>query len=232
MSEVDNLTRRHSIFRLEIAGISMGLLPERALWIESLNTLLIADLHFGKAAHFRKSGIPIPEPIHDMDLIRLQKLHEEFRPVHTYFLGDLFHSDWNEQWTYLNEFLATLDQTQFHLIVGNHDVLSAEAYRRSVLKIHKEPFEIGPVILSHEPLKTVDKSQLNIFGHIHPGVRLIGKARQSVVLPCFYQTKNQLLLPAFGNFTGLARVRPGKQDNVWAIANGKIIPVLSGTSIG
>lgn len=232
MSEVENLTQQRSIFITEFEGISLGLLPERALWIESLNSLLIADLHFGKAAHFRKSGIPIPEPVHDFDLIRLQKLHEEFRPAHTYFLGDLFHSDWNEQWTYLNQFLAGLGYTQFHLILGNHDVLSAEAYQQSVFRIHKEPFEIGPVVLSHEPLKTVKEGQLNVFGHIHPGVRLVGKARQSVMLPCFFQSKNQLLLPAFGNFTGLAPVRPEKQDKVWAIANEKIIPVLSGTSIG
>ena len=232
MSEVEILTQQRTIFSLEFEGVSMGLLHERALWIESLNSLLIADLHFGKAAHFRKSGIPIPELVHDVDLIRLRRLHEEFRPAHTYFLGDLFHSNWNEQWTYLNEFLAVIGDTQFHLVLGNHDVLSAEAYRQSVLRIHEQPYEVGPFILSHEPLKKVNDGQLNIFGHIHPGVRLFGKAKQSVMLPCFFQTGNRLLLPAFGNFTGLARISPKDGDKVWAVANEKIIPVLSGTSIG
>lgn len=232
MNDMENLTEDLKGHLYEFGGISLNLLLEKALWIGSLNTLLIADLHFGKAAHFRKSGIPIPEPVHDLDLIRLQRLHAEFRPAHTYFLGDLFHSDWNGQWEGLNLFLGSFTGTEFHLVKGNHDVLSPEAYRQSVLHIHEEPLEMGPFVLSHEPLESVREGKLNICGHIHPGVRLAGRARQSVILPCFFQTKTQLLLPAFGNFTGLARIRPKGEDKVWAITPEKIIPVVSGTSIG
>lgn len=232
MGEVKNLIKHREVISSEFEGVTLSLLKEKAVWIGSLNTLLIADLHFGKAAHFRKSGIPIPENVHDFDLIRLQRLHEEFQPAHTYFLGDLFHSDWNEQWDYLNQFLSSIIGTQFHLVKGNHDVLSPKAYEQSVLRILSEPVTIGPFVLSHEPMGSVGEGMLNICGHIHPGVRLVGKAKQSLRLPCFYQSKSQLLLPAFGNFTGLALVRPKVQDKVWAIIGEKIIPVLSGTSIG
>ena len=44
-------------------GLNLTLLPEKAVWIDSMGVLLIADLHFGKAAHFRKSGIPISEKV-------------------------------------------------------------------------------------------------------------------------------------------------------------------------
>ncbi|GAA0878049.1 hypothetical protein GCM10009119_10170 [Algoriphagus jejuensis] len=159
-------------------------------------------------------------------------LHQEFRPTHTYFLGDLFHSDWNEQWEFLNDFLAQLKGTEFHLIKGNHDVLGPEFYRQSILTIHDQPLILSELVLSHEPLKSVPPGMLNLCGHIHPGVRLAGKAKQSVMLPCFFQTPSHLILPAFGNFTGLAQVRRNERDSVWAIANEKIIPVLSGTSIG
>lgn len=232
MSEVENLIKGHGDVTSEFEGITLCLLKEKAVWIKSLKMLLIADLHFGKAAHFRKSGIPIPEPVHDHDLHRLQKLHEEFRPVHTYFLGDLFHSDWNDQWQILNQFLTRLSGTEFHLVKGNHDVLSQSAYEQSVLRIHNKPLTIDRFVLSHEPMELVEDGMLNICGHIHPGVRLVGKAKQALRLPCFFQSKSRLLLPAFGNFTGLALVRPKGGDKVWAITAEKILPILSGTSIG
>jgi uncharacterized protein len=232
MNEEDKLVRRNSGLFIEFEGITMELLPQKALWIKDLNTLLIADLHFGKAAHFRKSGIPIPEPIHALDLNRLGQLHQELRPKHTFFLGDLFHSVWNDQWGVLDRFLGQYQGTTFHLIRGNHDILSAGIYAQSIFEIHEEPFPWGNFLLSHEPIENVPENQLNVCGHIHPGIFLRGKARQSVRVPCFFKSKNLLILPSFGNFTGLALVNPKEKDQIWAIAGEKVIPVLSGTSIG
>ncbi|TDQ19093.1 putative phosphoesterase [Algoriphagus boseongensis] len=210
----------------------LEMLWEKALWIKELKTLLIADLHFGKAAHFRKSGIPIPEPVHDWDLKRLETLHSTYRPVHTYFLGDLFHSDWNEQWEILNSFLEKFIGTQFHLIKGNHDILAPSAYRQSILQIHEKPLKLGKMILSHEPMEKVEDEFLNICGHIHPGVFLKGKARQGVRLPCFHLAESVLTLPSFGNFTGSVSLQPKATDKIWVISGEKVIPLLSGTSIG
>ena len=217
---------------LEFSGLSLILLKEKAVWIPNLQILLLADLHFGKAAHFRKSGIPIPEPIHDIDLFVVKNLLDQYQPKQIYFLGDLFHSEWNSQWDYFNDFLIGFPDSEFHLIKGNHDVLSPFAYQQSVLKIHNEPLELSNILLSHEPMEVIGKRQLNICGHIHPGIRLVGKARQSVRIPCFHLSKSQLVLPAFGNFTGLALVKPQEGDQIWGITPEKIIRVLSGTSIG
>lgn len=213
-------------------GFSLELLAKKVLWIKELEILLIADLHFGKAAHFRKSGIPIPEPVHDADFKNLKALHQEIQPRHSYFLGDLFHSVWNEQWEVLNSFLETFPQTQFHLVKGNHDILHPSVYRQSVLKIHQGPLMMESLALSHEPLAKVEDGMLNICGHLHPGVLLRGKARQSVRIPCFYWSGSTLILPSFGNFTGLALVEPKDGDQIWGISGEKVIPILSGTSIG
>jgi uncharacterized protein len=232
MQEVKNFTNNHINVTYNFEGVSLTLLKEKAIWIQELGTLLIADLHFGKAAHFRKSGIPIPEPIHDADLVNLKKLQDQYHPNHSYFLGDLFHSDWNSQWEYFQQFLEQFPETEFHLIKGNHDILSPSAYKQSALKIHNEPLILGNLMLSHEPLENIPAGFLNICGHIHPGVRLVGKARQSVRIPCFFLSQSRLILPAFGNFTGLALVKPKTDDKLWGITQEKIIPVLSGTSIG
>ena len=76
---------------LEFSGLSLILLKQKAVWIPNLQILLLADLHFGKAAHFRKSGIPIPEPIHDIDLFVVKNLLDQYQPKQIYFLGNLFH---------------------------------------------------------------------------------------------------------------------------------------------
>ncbi|MDX5339621.1 MAG: ligase-associated DNA damage response endonuclease PdeM [Cyclobacteriaceae bacterium] len=213
-------------------GFSLEMLSEKALWVRELNSLLIADLHFGKAAHFRKAGIPISESVHFTDLERLETLHSKFKPVHTYFLGDLFHSDWNEQWPRLNTFLEKFIGTQFHLVKGNHDVLSPSAYSQSILRIHEKPLKLGPFVLSHEPMELIEEGYLNVCGHIHPGISLRGKARQSVKVPCFHLSGKILTLPSFGNFTGAISLKPKSQDQIWGISGQRIIPVLSGTSIG
>ena len=47
---------------------TLQLLPEKAIFWEKENTLFLADPHFGKAAAFRKVGIPIPETTSEDDL--------------------------------------------------------------------------------------------------------------------------------------------------------------------
>ena len=47
------------------------LLAEKAIFWPKRNVLFVADPHFGKAATFRKSGIPVPEEntFEDCDLL-------------------------------------------------------------------------------------------------------------------------------------------------------------------
>ncbi|HAZ25214.1 MAG TPA: phosphoesterase, partial [Algoriphagus sp.] len=93
--------------RLDHNGTTLFLMKEKVVYHQNTRTFFISDVHFGKAAHFRKSGIPIPEPIHKVDLETLSLLFDEFSPSSVYFLGDLFHSDWNGQWDILMDFLET-----------------------------------------------------------------------------------------------------------------------------
>jgi metallophosphoesterase superfamily enzyme len=78
-------------------------------------------------------------------------------------------------------------------------------------------------IFTHHPLESIAEGQYNIAGHIHPGIHLRGKGRQELTLPCFYFGGRQGLLPAFGAFTGLARIYPKKGEQVFAIAEDSVI---------
>ena len=212
-------------------GLNVTLLPEKAVWIDSMGVLLIADLHFGKAAHFRKSGIPISEKVHEQDYQMMTSLVLKYSTKEVYFLGDLFHSSWNEEWENLLSFLGLFPTTSFHLVVGNHDILPSEKYQDSRLKVHAHPITLGTLLLSHEP--TLPPSGfLNVCGHIHPGILLKGKAKQRISIPCFHYSENVLVLPSFGNFTGLALIKGQKNDGIWGIAEDRLIPILSPPVIG
>ena len=215
----------------ECRGLNLTLLPEKAVWIDSMGVLLIADLHFGKASHFRKSGIPIPEKVHDQDYIQLNNLISIYSPKQVYFLGDLFHSSWNEEWETLLNFLRLFPTSSFHLVVGNHDILPSEKYLDPRLKIHPNPIILGSLLLSHEPTQPPE-GLLTICGHIHPGILLQGRAKQRVRIPCFHYSRNVLILPSFGNFTGLSLIKGEKNDFIWGITEDRLIPILSPPVIG
>jgi hypothetical protein len=47
------------------------------------------------------------------------------------------------------------------------------------------------------------------------------------MLPCFYFRNNQAILPAFGSFTGMAKINPQKGESVFAITKDNVIDVSS-----
>jgi metallophosphoesterase superfamily enzyme len=116
----------------------------------------------------------------------------------------------------------------FELVLGNHDVMSDLQYERKGIRLHNE-LVLGNFILTHHPLEEVAPGYYNLAGHIHPGVCLYGKGRQAMTLPCFYFGRQQALLPAFGVFTGLAKIRTYKNDKVFVIVEDKILDVSAGT---
>ena len=217
---------------VDFMGFTLQFLTQKALWIKELEILLIADLHFGKAAHFRKSGLPIPEEVHDLDFQTLSKLHIELKPTRTYFLGDLFHSTWNDQWDALLSFLTLFSKTHFHLVKGNHDILPSKLYGQSILEVHENALIMAPFVFSHEPMEQVPEGMLNICGHLHPGILLRGPAKQSLRIPCFHYREGRLILPSFGNFTGNALMEQKKNDLIWGVTEKQVIPILSAPSIG
>ncbi|HYG39108.1 MAG TPA: ligase-associated DNA damage response endonuclease PdeM [Cytophagales bacterium] len=214
-------------YRFEFLGQSLLLLPEHALLWTNKNILLISDIHLGKATHFRKSGIPIPSGIHDQDLIQLDKLLEKYAVEKLIFLGDLFHSMYNREWEIFDKWLATHSETEFHLILGNHDILPLSIYTSSSIKVHKNTYVENPFIFSHIPMKKeeLDPDLYNIAGHIHPSIRLMGKGKQNIALPCFYFGSYQAVLPAFGVFTGKYPIIPSQTSRIFAVANNKIISI-------
>ncbi|MFT6054829.1 MAG: DNA ligase-associated metallophosphoesterase [Roseivirga sp.] len=205
----------------EILEQRLLLLPEKAIYWKEKGLLILADVHLGKAGHFRKSGIPVSDLIHSKDIYTIEKLINLFQPKEVMFLGDLFHSDHNQGWEIFGRWLKSKMPLQFRLVLGNHDILEGFNYDLPNL-ILCESISIGPFHFSHIP---EENERYNLAGHIHPAIRLSGKGRQSLKLPCFWFGTNNGILPAFGQFTGTASIRTKKTDTLFVIADSKVIKV-------
>ena len=207
---------------VEISGEKLELLWQKAVWLPHRKTLLAADLHFGKINHFRKAGIAVPAKANDRNTEALIDILNQTRPDRVIFLGDLFHSHYNEEWAVLGQILSHFSSCAFELVRGNHDILSQLQYERHRIRVHEDALKLGSLLLTHEPIEGAQEGSYNLAAHIHPGVRLQGKGRQALTLPCFYFGKDKGILPAFGSFTGMALVTPKKEDRIFVVADNKV----------
>ena len=211
-----------NFFSIQLFGEEFFLLPERAIFRPALRQLILSDLHLGKVSHFRKQGIALPVNSYLKDFERLVFLLETWEPMSVLFLGDLFHSTYNHEWSKFKSLLLQYPQVQFVLVEGNHDILHVKEYDSPNLK--KTPFvQEDNFIFSHHPLEQHDK--INFCGHLHPGIRVTGTARQFLTFPCFCFSGTQFILPAFGELTGLNILDKKKDIQYFVIANGRVLNV-------
>ncbi len=209
-------------FRIRLKGEELWLLPDKALYWPQEKTMVVSDIHLGKAGHFRKHGIPVPAEVHHHDLFNLTDLCNRFEVGHMIFLGDLFHSDPNAQWRQFEDWVQQYASGHMTLIKGNHDILPDRHYTDLGLEVVDELI-LGPFLWTHE--ETISKQHYNISGHLHPAIRLRGAAKQGMRIPCFYFCPDHGFMPAFGKFTGLYALKKKKEDKAFGIANGQIFSV-------
>lgn len=202
---------------LSLAGETLQLLEDRALFWPRAGTLIVADVHLGKSAAFRRLGVPVPSGATQADLARLDTLLVVSDADRLLVLGDLFHTAPTAGEAAVEGFAALRArhaQRLFTVVAGNHD----RAWRRlpdawgvqwRVEALHEPPF-----VFQHEPM--ADARGYALGGHIHPCVRLSG-AGDSARLPVFWFGAAVGVLPSFGSFTGGFNVRPKAGDVLVAV---------------
>ena len=203
----------------------LWLLPQKAIYWQKKKTLLVADLHIGKSGHFRKHGIAVPGEVNRSNLEQLSALIEKTSAEHLIILGDLFHSDINNEWQTFADWRKKHKKLEVTLVIGNHDILEKQNYHASRINLFKK-LSLDPFLLIHDLEELENNSsqeQYVLSGHIHPAVQLKGKGRQAMKLPCFYFGKHRGILPAFGKFTGTYVIEPQQNDDVFIIVKSQIL---------
>jgi uncharacterized protein len=212
---------------LDIAGEDVRLLPERALFWPRACSLVVADVHWGKAATFRAAGIPIPGGTTTEDLARLDRAIQRTGARRLVVLGDLFHA---RPGRVAARTLATLRQwrqrtsgVEIQLVRGNHDRHAGDPPADLRINCLNAPAFVPPFVLRHQPEPSPEGYTL--AGHVHPALVVSGPALQRERLPCFLVQPRVMLLPAFGSFTGSAAVNPEACDRAFVVADGEVLAV-------
>ncbi|GAB3017613.1 ligase-associated DNA damage response endonuclease PdeM [Niabella terrae] len=199
--------------------------PSRALYWPRRRLLLLADLHLGKTGYFRASGIPIPSSVMQQDLQRLSALINEFQPETIIVAGDMFHHDYNSDIAIFNKWRQPYSDIPWLLVPGNHDKLLDIDYQQLGIRVTDTVYEELPFNIVHEPSE--QPAGFELSGHLHPGYRLEGRARQQLRLPCFIVSEQRIILPAFSGFTGLyTSYRIRENCSYYLVVDDQVLPAF------
>ncbi|MEK4032436.1 ligase-associated DNA damage response endonuclease PdeM [Methylocystis sp. IM3] len=205
------------------------LLPQRAVWQAETRTLWIADLHLGKAASFRALGQPVPRGTTQENLARLGALADAHAARRLVVLGDFLHGRLGRnaglfaQLRGWREARADLDCI---VVRGNHDAQAGDAPAECGFTSVDEPFALDGVEGWHEArVSGAEDGPTILAGHLHPVARLSGPGRDRLRLPCYCLRGREIVLPAFGEFTGGHPVDPCDWRQLVVTTGTRLFPV-------
>lgn len=212
---------------LTLAGEEVYLLAERAFYWPSASTLIVADLHWGKASPFQTVGIPLPMATASDDLARLDSALQRTGARRMVVLGDLFQARAGRVPSHtlaeLRRWRSLASPVEILLVRSNHDRHSGDPPNDLRINCVDAPAFVPPFVFRHEPAHRGDGYSL--AGHVHPGITLMGRGLQRETLPCFVIGQSGALIPAFGSFTSLGQVEPGPGDRAFVVVEDEVLEV-------
>jgi len=211
---------------LNIGSTTLLLLADKAIFWPEQQALLIADVHFGKAAAYRALGQPVPQGTTTANLRRLDTLLGKYQPQQLIFLGDFLHAPKSHApatLAALHEWRKKHLDLKLILVRGNHDIKAGDPPPSLEVEVVNEPYLLGNIALQHIP--SPHATHHVVAGHVHPTFRLQGRGRQSLRLPCFHHEPALTLLPAFGDFTGGFMVEKTDSSKIFVTDGSGVWPV-------
>ena len=210
---------------VELAGEILWLLAHKAVYWPARKMLVIADIHFGKAAAFRALGVPVPRGTTRQNLLALDALLASHVCEEIVFLGDFLHARAAHAPATVAAMLAWRarhSNVRLTVVRGNHDAHAGDPAATLQIRMVDEPHQVGKLSFCHHP-NTVAPGYV-LAGHVHPVFHL-RTGRGGLRLPCFLLGQERAILPSFGAFTGGHAVRPGAGERVYVTADAAIFPL-------
>lgn len=226
-----------------LAGETLALLPQCAAYWPRRRMLMVADVHFGKAASFRAAGVPVPHGTTAHNLGRLDALLAAHDVAHIVFLGDFLHAraaHADATLTALRHWRDQHPRLQLTLVRGNHDRHAGDPPPDLGLTLVDEPWIAAPFAFCHHPWRPAPRGSFDgsawpvtgchvIAGHLHPVHRLASRG-EHLRLPCFVVGAMASVLPAFGSFTGGHAITPAPGERVF-VTSGQQVFEVPGTAL-
>jgi DNA ligase-associated metallophosphoesterase len=208
--------------KLHVADEELLLLPQKAVYWPRAQMLIVADIHFGKAASFRALGVPVPAGTTSANLQALDELLALHAVRQIFFLGDFLHAKAAHAPATLAALLAWRQrhpQLLLTVVRGNHDAHAGDPPPQLEIVMVDEPHLVGPFAFCHHP--DVLSAAYVMAGHVHPVYRLRA-GWESLLLPSFLASSQRMVLPSFGAFTGGHPVLPQTGERVF-VSSGEAV---------
>ncbi|MDA8744349.1 ligase-associated DNA damage response endonuclease PdeM [Rubripirellula amarantea] len=220
-----------SSINVQLAHHQFKLLADRGMYWPDQQTLFVSDTHFGKAATFRRHGIPVPVGSTEGTLAMIAGMLTQTQASRLTILGDMFHarsSLSHDVTRSLESFMDRFADVGITLVRGNHDARVGDLPSSWPIEIVEPGITIEGVSLGHVPGPVPPGADLFLCGHIHPAVRLVINRESFGKHSCFWHSAGCMVLPAIGQFTGTHVVELAKGDQAWIVSEGEIheTPVL------
>jgi uncharacterized protein len=182
----------------KVAGLEFLCDPLGVLYSESLDLLVVSDLHLEKGAAFARRGLFLPPYDTYATLAILDRVIKRYDPALVISLGDNFHdrigsSLMPDDCRVLISAMAS--GRDWIWITGNHDPDGVTGLPGTVA----ESLVLSGLTFRHEP--EVGALPGEIAGHLHPAATL-RRREKSVRRPCFATDGQRLIMPSFGVMTG------------------------------
>ncbi|MCR6650860.1 MAG: ligase-associated DNA damage response endonuclease PdeM [Cellvibrionaceae bacterium] len=189
-------------YSLVLRDQHLSLLPQRAIFWREEKTLIVADVHLGKAQTFQRAGIAVPAQSFHHDLQRLADLIENTSAQRLLVLGDFVHHRSGLTARVVEDIQRWSLRLSAELVVvlGNHDKPNKTVLEQLPITLCEPAWQRGPFIFAHD---NMEAEEFRFFGHIHPVVNL-----PQMRLPVFAIYQDYCVLPAFSYFTGGAPASP------------------------
>lgn len=210
-------------------------MPQRAVYWPGRSTLLIADVHLGKADAARAVGAPVSERVLAAMLRKqLEPLSGAIRASgceRVLILGDLLHAPIGITESLLAavaEWRTTIS-ARIQVVPGNHDrklARAAERWGMDVLDVHVTE---GPFHFTHIPCEPCAPASFVWCGHLHPAISL-ARGGDALHLPAFHLSGRVGVLPAFTPYARGKQLRVAREDQLFAIADGRVINFRSASA--
>lgn len=205
-------------YRLELAGEALLLLPDKAVYWPREHMLIVADIHFGKAASFRALGVPVPRGTTTENLDKLDAVMALHPVEKILFLGDFLHARAAHASATLAAMLAWRSRhpgLELLLVRGNHDKHAGDPALTLRMVVVDEPYTVAPFSFCHHP--DIEAPGYVMAGHVHPAYVLSTRV-DSLRLPCFVAGDKRMILPSFGAFTGGYVITPEPGERIFVSA--------------
>jgi len=210
--------------QLEFSRQIFVMLCDRALWWPSTRTLIVADTHLGKDAHFQANGLQVPNDVTSNDLARLTMLIESHGAERLLVLGDFLHGAFSQDDLTNRALRAWRDHHRslnVLIVRGNHDRHAGDPKFDLRFEI-SDRWEEESIVFIHEGRCKTGAPSMS--GHIHPTARISDYDGSGLSLPCFVVEDSLVILPAFGRFTGGFRIEPSAQRKLFVASHGRVLP--------